>query len=118
MILKISLLLVLLVIAYMSLTPTVSISIGNDKVGHLLAYTALMTNVGLLTLKRKFLFRLGIGCSFIYGVLMEIGQCFVPGRTFSIYDILANAGGVIIGLIFTVLFGSSILKLLKAVRII
>jgi VanZ family protein len=49
---------------------------------------------------------------------MELGQCFVPGRTFSVYDLLANAIGVLIGVLVLTLFGDGILKLLKAARII
>ena len=77
-----------------------------------------MTNVGLLTFKRNLLFRVGIGFSLAYGLLMELGQCFVPGRTFSVYDVLANAIGVLIGVLVLTLFGDGILKLLKAARII
>jgi VanZ family protein len=111
MTLKISSLFIALVIGYMSLTPTTSISIGNDKLGHFLAYAVLMTNVGLLTFKRNLLFRVGIGFSLAYGLLMELGQCFVPGRTFSVYDLLANAIGVLIGVLVLTLFGDGILKI-------
>jgi VanZ family protein len=35
----------------------------------------------------------------ILGVLLEIGQYFIPGRTFSLMDIAANSLGVILGII-------------------
>lgn len=35
--------------------------------------------------------------SFSYGFLIEILQNFVPGRTFSAYDVLANSIGVALG---------------------
>lgn len=35
----------------------------------------------------------------ILGALLEAGQYFVPGRMFSVLDILANALGVILGVL-------------------
>jgi VanZ family protein len=35
-----------------------------------------------------------------YGILIEFIQPFVPGRTFSIYDMIANTIGVILGYAF------------------
>ena len=118
MILRVSLVLVLAAIAYLSLTPTTSISVGNDKVGHFIAYSALMTNMGLVTLTKMKSFRIGIVFSICYGMLMEIGQHFVPGRTFSMLDMVANVSGVLIGVTISLLFGKQILKLLKSAKII
>jgi VanZ family protein len=118
MILRISLVLVLLAIGYLSITPTTSISVGNDKVGHFIAYAVLMINIGLVTLPKMKSFRVGIVFAVCYGMLMEIGQYFVPGRTFSMYDMLANVSGVLIGIGISILFGKAILRMLKSAKII
>ncbi len=34
---------------------------------------------------------------FIYGVLDEVHQIFVPGRTFSLFDIFIDAAGIFLG---------------------
>jgi VanZ family protein len=34
----------------------------------------------------------------ILGVMLEIGQYYIPGRTFSLLDITANSLGVILGI--------------------
>jgi VanZ family protein len=32
-----------------------------------------------------------------YSALLELGQSYIPGREMSLYDLLANIGGVILG---------------------
>ena len=118
MILRIGLVLLLAAIAYLSVTPTTSISVGSDKAGHFIAYSVLMINVGLITLPKMKSFRNGIVFSISYGVLMEICQYFVPGRTFSFYDMVANAAGVGLGTIISFLLGKQILKILKRAKLI
>lgn len=118
MILRISLIIVLVAIAYLSLTPSTSISIGNDKVGHFAAYCVLMINLGLLTLPKMKSFLIGIVFSICYGMLMEIGQLYVPGRSFSMLDMLANISGVLLGVIISFFFANSLMKLLKSAKII
>ena len=118
MILRISLILVILTIAWLSLTPTETITIGNDKISHFIAYGILMIHVGLLTFPKTKSFLLGIVLALSYGALIEVGQHFVPGRYMSGYDMLANAGGVFFGCVFTFLFHKPISKLLKATGII
>ncbi|MBL4862341.1 MAG: VanZ family protein [Crocinitomicaceae bacterium] len=118
MILRLALVLILIGIAYLSLTPLETISVGNDKLGHFIAYTVLMTTIGLLTLPKMKSFRKGIIAALFYGALMEVGQYFVPGRFTSGYDMVANATGVLIGILITVLFHKSIKRLLKTARII
>lgn len=95
--LKIALVLIVLGIAYLSLTPLETITIGNDKISHFIAYGTLMTTAGLLTWGRKPKLFLAIGLSLLYGCLIEVGQHFVPGRDMSFFDIIANSCGVIIG---------------------
>ena len=48
--------------------------------------------------------------SVAYGMLMEIGQYFVPGRFMSIYDIFANTLGVIIGFILILVLRKTLKK--------
>lgn len=45
-------------------------------------------------LGRRFLLLLVV---FVWGVLMEIGQRYVPGRSFEYADMLANGVGIILG---------------------
>lgn len=118
MVLRIGLVLLLAAIAYLSLTPSTSISVGNDKVGHFIAYCVLMINMGLVTLPKMKSFRFGILFSICYGMLMEIGQLYVPGRTFSMYDMLANVSGVLIGVVISFLFANTLKKLLKRLKIV
>ena len=114
MILKISLIAIILGIAWLSLTPTDTITIGNDKISHFIAYGTLMFNVGLLSYENRNRFVLGILLSLIYGALIEVAQHFVPGRFMSGYDMLANAGGVATGTILTVVLYKPVRKLLKS----
>ena len=118
MLLKISLVLIAIGIAYLSLTPSDTISIGNDKVGHFIAYATLMINVGLLTFEKKSQFVIGIIVCLAYGASMEFGQHFVPGRSMSGLDMVANSGGVVLGILIIVFFYTTIRKVLKATRII
>ena len=96
----VSLILVFIGIAILSLLPPKSIEkIGeHDKINHFIAYAVLSLNVGLVVKRLKtYLFCLPslIG----YGLLLEYLQGFVPGRQPSWLDALANACGVVIGLI-------------------
>lgn len=118
MILRITLVAIVLGIAYLSLTPSDSITIGNDKISHFIAYGVLMTNVGLLTYHKRTVFAVGIALSLLYGALIEVAQHFVPGRFMSGYDMLANAGGVGFGILITVLFYRPLTGLLKKMRIL
>ena len=118
MILRISLVAIVLGIAYLSLTPLESITIGNDKISHFIAYGVLMSNVGLLTYHKTKSFLVGITLSLAYGALIEVAQYFVPGRFMSGYDMLANAGGVGFGVLVTLLFYKPVRKLLKSTGII
>ena len=118
MILRVTLVAIILGIAYLSLTPSDSITIGNDKISHFIAYGILMTNVGLITFHKRRSFTSGIVLSLGYGALIECVQHFVPGRFMSGYDMLANAGGVGFGVLTTVLFYRPLTGLLKKIRIL
>lgn len=110
---RISLVVILVAIAYLSLTPSTTVSVGNDKVGHFIAYGALMFNLGLLTIDQKRKFLLAILAALCYGALMEWGQSFVPNRSVSLYDMFANAGGVALGSLLSLLVGIRIRSLFQ-----
>ena len=67
--------------------------LGADKVFHFLLY-AVLGGLLQLTLQRRNLVLL-IGS--IYGVLDEIHQFYVPGRSCDPFDMLADALGVVVG---------------------
>jgi VanZ family protein len=96
----ISLILVFIGIAILSLLPPKSIEkIGeHDKINHFISYSVLSLNFGLVVKKfRTHLFCLPI--LVLYGLLLEYFQGFVPGRQPSWLDALANSMGVLFGLI-------------------
>lgn len=86
----------LIVIAVACLLPsTETPPIGiRDKVLHASAYGigAIMVMHGFLGERVRLLLLV-----FAWGVLMEIGQRFVPGRSFEFADMLANGIGIVIG---------------------
>jgi VanZ family protein len=113
LLIQLSLVGVVIGITYLSLSPSPKLAASNDKVGHFIAYGTLMLNLGLLTVNyRKSLLISGV-FAFIYGGLMEFGQYFVPGRSLSGLDLLANTGGVVIGYLLTLVLAKPIRKLLK-----
>jgi VanZ family protein len=68
----------------------------NDKLLHLLSYAALALPVAALpsTIGQT---AAGAVALLLAGLLIEITQHFVPGRSFCIRDLIANAAGVSIG---------------------
>ncbi len=103
---------ILVIITYYSLRlPSDGSLPTNDKVGHFLAYSALSFNLLLLcnSTKQKVL---GISFAIAYGLLMEFCQGLVPGRDPSVYDMIANSTGVLIGFVLVFLFGKSFKRLL------
>jgi VanZ family protein len=107
--LSIGLILLVLVISFLSLQPKdgpIEIEI-NDKLGHFLAYSALTLNAGLVFSKRAWVGVLIFG----YSLMLESLQNFIPGRIFSIYDLIANTAGVLFGTTILAIFGSTILRI-------
>jgi VanZ family protein len=94
----VSLILVFIGIAILSLLPPKSIEkIGeHDKINHFIAYAVLSLNVGLVVKKLK-TYLLYLPLLIGYGILLEYCQGFVPGRQPSWLDALANSIGVSIG---------------------
>jgi VanZ family protein len=86
---------VLIGIGVLSLMPPSSgIELGeHDKWNHFIAYLVLSLNWSLIENKSK-VFWIGIIACFLYGMLLEYLQGFVPGRESSIMDALANTGGI------------------------
>lgn len=118
MILRLSLLIMLAGIAWLSLTPKVALTVGNDKISHFIAYGALMWNTAWVTLPVYRRFVWGILCALAFGALMEAGQHFVPGRDTSLLDMVANAGGVAVGAIIGAITYSPGHRLLRKAGII
>jgi VanZ family protein len=118
-VIRLFLIILILVITYLSLTPRVGVDLGNDKLGHFLAYGSLSFWTLLSYYKRTFsnsatLIMLVV----IYGFLMELGQLFVPGRTFSWLDLLANTLGAVLGFFLFRILRKWVLKVLKKTGII
>jgi len=67
----------------------------NDKLEHFVAYAGLAFVPTLHETAIKF----GASLAFvaIMGVLLELGQLFVPGRTCDFYDALADGAGILVG---------------------
>ncbi|MDB3906974.1 VanZ family protein [Crocinitomicaceae bacterium] len=113
LLIQLSLIGVIIGIAYLSLSPSPKLTASNDKLGHFIAYGTLMFHLGLLTANNRKSLLISAVFAFVYGGLMEFGQYFVPGRSVSGLDLLANTGGVLIGYLFTLVLAKPIRKLLK-----
>jgi VanZ family protein len=67
-----------------------------DKLAHLVAFSAIGTATWPATQRRQAFIRLFlIGCVLAIG--LECLQGWVPGRQFSVFDILANVVGIVVG---------------------
>ena len=82
-------------VAWLSLTPSppdIDME-GGDKLGHLLSYFLLMFWFSQLYAQRA-----GYAAGFIaMGIALEFAQRALGYRTFELHDVLANAGGVLLG---------------------
>ena len=88
-------------VTFVSLRPIDGAALGNwDKVGHLVLYLIFALLGYRVVSNPKHYLYLCIGIV-IYSGLMEVVQSFLPGRMMSGYDLLANAIGVAIAIIFT-----------------
>lgn len=75
---------------------------GLDKLIHFIMYMILTIFLLSAIKERKYQI---IGFSIFYGILMEILQFLISsGRSFEIYDIIANISGAIGGAIITTMF--------------
>jgi hypothetical protein len=88
------------VVIYYSLIPRVEFPIdfwNADKLYHCAAYgwLAVLPMIGLAI--RRFALSAALSM-IILGILLEIGQYFIPSRTCSLLDIAANSLGVVLGI--------------------
>ena len=70
---------------------------GADKVVHCILYFGLGTLLQLALNKRTVVFFLGV----TYGILDEIHQLYVPGRSCDPWDMVADGAGILIGIFIT-----------------
>lgn len=115
--LKITLTLIVIGILYLSLTPTETLTVGNDKISHFIAYSCLMWNIGLIQLPSKKKLRIGIIAALSLGCLVEVIQHFVPGRFMSFGDVIANSIGVAIGCLIALLLYKPIQHWLRKLKL-
>lgn len=115
--LKITLVIIVLSISYLSLTPSEIVIVGNDKISHFIGYSALTFNIGLLVFPSKRRLLIGMLIAVAFGILIECIQHYIPGRFRSMEDVYANTMGVALGGLLTLAFGKGLLKLLRKFRL-
>ena len=70
--------------------------IDSPKLGHVLVYAVLILII-LFSTKMKVLWAIGI--TFLFGIVMEVAQLFIPSREALFSDLLFNLYGIIIGFV-------------------
>jgi VanZ family protein len=95
----------LLALAPLSLLPGTAppvgvwdIDLSFDKILHVIAYGG-AAGIPMLALKQTQWRIAGVGVALLASLAYEIGQSFVPGRSFGYDDLLANLGGVALGVV-------------------
>lgn len=68
-----------------------------DKVLHFVAY-AVVAILAMLSIRSPRHRMIGLAALVLLGIALELAQVFVPGRSFDLWDLAANGGGVLIGL--------------------
>jgi VanZ family protein len=98
-------------IFFVSSIPEPPIPTGTDKPLHWLAYLGLAVIV-VRALAGGLPRRIGVGVAMAamlitigYGATDEVHQLFVPGRTGDVYDLMADAGGALAGIVGCWLWG-------------
>lgn len=88
----------LVAFTYLGLTPSPenSIPMFNDKLMHCSGYFVAAISISFAFPRWTFLQRAAF--LIIYSIGIEIGQYFMPPRTFDVLDICANSTGVLLGL--------------------
>ena len=87
-------------------------SAGNDKINHILAFFLLSLLVDCSFPAAKFNY-VKILSMLGYGLVIELIQLFIPSRSFSLYDLLADAVAVLGYIVFREL----LLFIIKKIRI-
>lgn len=97
-------LILLVAFTFLGLTPSPenSIPMFNDKLMHCSGYFVAGISISFAFPLWKFLARAIFLILFSIGI--EIGQHFMPPRTFDVFDICANSTGVLLGLALILLF--------------
>lgn len=115
--LRISWIFIIILIIYLSLKPSGNKNLVevNDKVGHLIAYFTLFLS-SKFTFPKWSILVCGV-TSFLLSCLLEGLQSLVPGREVSVYDLLANGSGVLLGVLFYFCFKNTISKVLIFLRL-
>lgn len=94
--LRVGFLLALLFLLWQALAPTPVVRAPiNDKLLHFLAFFVLALLADCAWLKTRFGWRHFAGLA-LYGGTIEVLQYFVPGRSFSLLDLLADLAGVLV----------------------
>lgn len=99
-------------IAVLLLTPLpIALISRADLLGHLALFAVMTFSVISFARRRGQIIALAV-LSILYGIALEFGQAYVPGRTFDVADAVANALGGIGGCLFALallerLFGRS-----------
>lgn len=84
-------------VAWVSLQPASGVAIGSwDKAAHFFTY-AIFAGLAWGISRSPRYFACVCAAIIAYGVLLEYGQSFVPGRFMSVPDVLANTAGVAAG---------------------
>lgn len=99
---------VLAIYTYLGLTPHPenSVPVFNDLLMHFAGYAVAAISISFarpawpIWQRAAFLI--------VYSIAIEIGQYFNPPRTFSGMDVLANGGGILLGLMIVVLLEKTI----------
>jgi VanZ family protein len=90
----------LVAFTYLGLTPHPedSVPMFNDKLMHCSGYFIAGVSISFAFPRWAFIARAAF--LILYSIGIEIGQHFMPPRTFDVFDICANSTGVVLGLIF------------------
>ena len=88
-----------LLLAWLSLLPTVNVpEVLWDKALHAAAYLVFVALGAPVCREGRQVMVLGL-IVLVYGGLLELAQNFVPGRYMSLGDLVANAVGVLLGML-------------------
>ena len=92
-------------LTYLSVTPNPDkvVETTHDKVCHFIGYTVLFLSISLwYDFRKKQFFKFFV--LFLYSVIIEIIQYYIPNRSFSYLDMVANATGLMFGWILVTVY--------------
>ena len=88
------------IVSYLSIIPKLELPFGfkwDDKIHHFFAYLWLSA-LPLIGFRRLKFGMTGAVLMIPFGIGLEIAQHFIPGRFFSIFDMITNTIGVLLGI--------------------